>query len=173
MAASELDMQVLIVGTGGQGVVLMASVLSEMASMVYGKVITSETHGMAMRGGSVKASVKMGDYSSPLIPSGSADVLVGLDSMEARNHMYILSPKGVSIVNTPELGGFDYTIDAAGIALRENLSRALNMIMLGLFLKVSGSGLGLKEAISVVRNLSPPRYREDNIRALNLGFSFA
>ncbi len=173
MATRKIDMQIFIVGTGGQGVVLLGRVLSEMGSRVSHKVIASETHGMAMRGGSVTASVKIGDYESPLIPSGSADVLIGLDSLEARNHMYMLATEGISIVNTLEPDGFDYTMDATGMAMRENMPGSLNMIMLGLFLKVAVPGLDLQLAISVINDLSPPRFRNDNVRALNMGFSSA
>ncbi len=37
-------------------------------------VLTSETHGMAMRGGTVISHVKVGPFQSPLIRYGQADV---------------------------------------------------------------------------------------------------
>ena len=37
-------------------------------------VLTSETHGMAQRGGTVLSTVKVGTFASPLIRAGQADV---------------------------------------------------------------------------------------------------
>ena len=52
----------------------LTRVLAEAADGAGLEVITSETHGMAQRGGTVISMVKVGPFRGPLIPAGSADV---------------------------------------------------------------------------------------------------
>ena len=70
--------QIVVVGTGGQGVLFVTRALVETAFLSGYPVISSETHGMAMRGGSVFSQVKIGRYLSPAIEQGQADLLLGL-----------------------------------------------------------------------------------------------
>ena len=62
--------QIVISGVGGQGVLFVTRLLAEAAIARGLPVLTSETHGMAQRGGSVVSHLKVGDFSSPLIRSG-------------------------------------------------------------------------------------------------------
>ena len=59
--------QVIISGVGGQGVLFVTRLLAEAAINKGLPVFTSETHGMAQRGGTVLSHFKVGDFSSPLI----------------------------------------------------------------------------------------------------------
>ena len=52
-------------------------------------VISSETHGMAMRGGSVVSYVRIGNYKSPLIRAGQADIILSLAEQELALYMHI------------------------------------------------------------------------------------
>ena len=93
----------LLCGVGGQGVVL-ASKLIAYGAMEKGMFVrTSETIGMAQRGGSVVSHVRMGEeIHSPMIPKGCADVLLAFEPAEAvRNLSYLRrGPKeGIVIVN--------------------------------------------------------------------------
>jgi indolepyruvate ferredoxin oxidoreductase beta subunit len=65
---------VLIVGVGGQGVLLASRVIGEAAMREGHEVVMSEVHGMAQRGGSVSAVVRFGQgVLSPLVPKAGAD----------------------------------------------------------------------------------------------------
>ena len=93
----------LLCGVGGQGVIL-ASKLIAYAAMEKGmSVRTSETIGMAQRGGSVVSHVRIGEKTySPMIPKGSADVLLAFEPAEAvRSLPYLKAGKeeGCVIVN--------------------------------------------------------------------------
>ena len=74
----------LLCGVGGQGVVL-ASRLIAYAAMEQGDFVrTTETIGMAQRGGSVVSHVRAGEeVHSPLIPAGGADVILAFEPGEA------------------------------------------------------------------------------------------
>lgn len=75
---------VLIVGVGGQGVILASEILSEVALKVGMDVKKSEVHGMAQRGGAVSSHVRFGPkVYSPLIGVGEADVILAFEALEA------------------------------------------------------------------------------------------
>ncbi len=75
---------VLLVGVGGQGVVLASDILAGAALEAGYDVKKSEIHGMSQRGGSVFSHVRFGrKVHSPTIAPGEADVLASLERMEA------------------------------------------------------------------------------------------
>ena len=98
MRTSECD--IVIVGVGGQGVILISDVIGRAGVMAGKPVRGAETHGMAQRGGSVINHTRIGCRFSPLVASGEADVLVALEPAEALRFAYFLSPHGVALVNT-------------------------------------------------------------------------
>jgi indolepyruvate ferredoxin oxidoreductase, beta subunit len=74
---------VLIVGVGGQGVLLASRVIGEAAMREGQEVVMSEVHGMAQRGGSVSAVVRFGKgVLSPLVPKAGADLILGFEPVE-------------------------------------------------------------------------------------------
>ena len=93
-------MQIAITGRGGQGVLFLTRILCECALEMGLGVIASETHGMAMRGGSVISTLKVGEYRGPLIGSGRADVMLVLDPGSHDTFAHLLSPRGVAFLNT-------------------------------------------------------------------------
>ena len=94
---------VVLTGIGGQGTVLAAKILAQAAQARGWHVRTAETIGMAQRGGSVVSHVRMGDegetVASPLVPRGTADMLVAFEPGEgARMAMSgILKEGGVMV----------------------------------------------------------------------------
>ncbi len=74
---------VLMVGVGGQGIVLASDVLAEAAAIEGLDVKKSEIHGMSRRGGPVFSHVRFGErVHSPVIPQGQADLILALEPME-------------------------------------------------------------------------------------------
>lgn len=74
---------VLMVGVGGQGVVLASDILAVAALRSGHDVKKSEIHGMSQRGGPVFSHVRFGPVvHSPTIPAGEADILYSLERME-------------------------------------------------------------------------------------------
>ena len=70
---------VVLVGVGGQGILLSSAIIAQAAISVGFDVKTYEIHGMAQRGGSVLAQVRYGEkVYSPLIPKGEATVMASL-----------------------------------------------------------------------------------------------
>ena len=111
---------VLIVGVGGQGVILASEMLSEVALRSGLDVKKSEVHGMSQRGGVVTSHVRFGTkVDSPLIPGGEADVILGFELAESLRWIHELAEGGQLIVNSQRLvppitatGKFSYPADA-------------------------------------------------------------
>lgn len=86
MPESKIDRvwNVMLVGVGGQGVVLASDILAAAALVAGLDVKKSEIHGMSQRGGSVFSHVRFGPkVHSPTIPHGEVDVLYSLERIEA------------------------------------------------------------------------------------------
>ncbi|MBU0519477.1 indolepyruvate oxidoreductase subunit beta [bacterium] len=95
---------VLIVGVGGQGVLLASQILSDVALQAGNDVKKSEVHGMSQRGGVVSSHVRFGPkVYSPLIPNGQADVILAFERAEALRWAHELKPDGNMIVNDQKL----------------------------------------------------------------------
>ncbi len=96
---------VVLAGVGGQGNVLSARMLAEVALSMGYDVKTSEVHGMAQRGGSVVCMVRWGEkVYSPLIEVAKADFLLAFELLEGLRFLRYLGGEGTAIVN-------DYRLD--------------------------------------------------------------
>lgn len=104
-AKAREPMNVLIVGVGGQGVIMVSKVLATLAQSSGFEVKQSEVHGMAKRGGSVFSHVRFGPQVwSPTIPKGEADILVALEWAEGLRWLSFLKPDtGIFICDTKRI----------------------------------------------------------------------
>ncbi len=90
----------LLAGVGGQGVVLASMVVAEALSSAGHDVKQSEVHGMAQRGGSVFSHIRFGPrVASPLVPLGTAEVLVGFEWAEVLRWLPYLRPGGAVVAD--------------------------------------------------------------------------
>jgi indolepyruvate ferredoxin oxidoreductase beta subunit len=89
---------VLMVGVGGQGIVLASDILAEAALLAGLDVKKSEIHGMSQRGGPVFSHVRFGAHvDSPVISIGSAHVLYALERMELLRWADYAGPDAVAV----------------------------------------------------------------------------
>lgn len=91
---------VLMVGVGGQGIILASDIVAEAALAAGFDVKKSEVHGMSQRGGSVVSHVRLGERVwSPMIPEGEADALVAFEPLEALRALHLLRPDATVILS--------------------------------------------------------------------------
>lgn len=104
-AKAREPMNVLIVGVGGQGVIMVSKALASLAQSKGFEVKQSEVHGMAKRGGTVFSHVRFGPQVwSPTIPKGEADILVALEWAEGLRWLPYLKPDtGIFICDTKRI----------------------------------------------------------------------
>ena len=92
--------ELILCGRGGQGIVFLTRLIGEIVTAKGLDVISSETHGMAVRGGSINSHLRIGPFSSSLIRLGRADFLVSLDASETANNRHYLRPDGQIVENS-------------------------------------------------------------------------
>ncbi|RJO65320.1 MAG: indolepyruvate oxidoreductase subunit beta [Myxococcales bacterium] len=156
MTSSGKTTNILVVGVGGQGIILASEVLSMVALDAGFDVKKSEVHGMAQRGGSVNSMVRFGPkVHAPIIPSGETDILLAFEKLEPLRWLKFCHPATVAIVNDQTIHSLTtatslerypenvddelrarfsrlYLTPAAEIAGRVGNPRVVNVILLGL-----------------------------------------
>ena len=94
------EFNLLISAVGGQGGLTLSRIIANAAVKIGLKVRVGETLGMSQRGGAVTSFVRIGeDVYSPLITEGEADVLIGMEPIEALRAAKYIGSKTVAIVN--------------------------------------------------------------------------
>ena len=94
-----MKLDLVLAGVGGQGVVSLGVVVAAAAQREGYTVKLSEVHGMAQRGGSVMASLRIaeGPIHGALIPAGTADFIVATEPLEGLRYLDLLSPEGTLV----------------------------------------------------------------------------
>ncbi|HHX48871.1 MAG TPA: indolepyruvate oxidoreductase subunit beta [Clostridiales bacterium] len=186
-----MNLDILIVGVGGQGTLLASRVLGEIAILSGLDCKLNEIHGMSQRGGSVVTHVRMGDdVYSPTVLEGNADYIIAFEKLEALRWSYYLKENGKIIVNDQEIlpmpvisGKEKYPsniiehmkktysvldIDAISIAKEIKNPKSVNIILLGIFcaLEKIDLDLGLKAMLKYVK----PQFHQSNTIAFNKGY---
>jgi len=181
---------ILLVGVGGQGTILVSRILTEGLIQAGFDVKMSEVHGMAQRGGSVTTQVRYGKkVYSPIIGKGQADILVSFEKMEAVRWIEYLKPDGIVVVNNYEIpslpiasGKEEYpqgliealqgsfktvVVDAGTIAEELGNIKTQNIVLFGALVKA----LGLDEIdwVKIIRETIKPKLVDINIKAYNKG----
>ena len=187
-----MKFDLIIVGVGGQGVILASDIIGRSAVKEGMPVRSAETHGMAQRGGSVENHIRIGINFGPLIPEGDADALLGFEPVEAIRCSHLLSRDGIAIINTERIipvsvssGAFTYpdveslfkevkkvfrnviTLNATKIAKKAGDVMTANTVMLGVLARY----LPIKEKtiIQTLKESVPKSLLEANLKAFELG----
>ncbi len=160
--------QVLISGLGGQGILFLTRILAEAALYKGLDVITSETHGMAMRGGSVTSMVKVGGFLSPLIPPGGADVGLFLEPRNLPAHGHFVARDGFLLVNSAGEGEHP-SVDASGTAAALGSPVAANLVILGFAAARGALFCDPDDLKGVIARITREAYRDKNLEAFGAG----
>ena len=186
---------ILIVGVGGQGVILASELLSEAAMEAGFDAKKSEIHGMAQRGGVVSSHVRFGKkVHSPLIPNGKADAVLAFEAAEGVRWAHQTSREGLLVVNTQKIippiafmkeysypenpieeasmqVGRILPIDGIGIAHKIGNPKLVNTILLG---AIAGE-IPISQEIweTIIRRRVPRGTEEANLQGFTEGMKLA
>jgi len=182
---------ILLVGVGGQGIILASEIMADAFLEAGFDVKKSEVHGMAQRGGSVTTHVRFGaKVFSPLIKEGEADIFLAFEELEALRYLHYLKPEATILLNEQRinppgvsLGNEVYPADVAGVlsrrvrqfksipgrrlALQAGDARAVNIVLLGALSSI----LPVVEEVwtdNILRRF-PPKAQRINLDAFHLG----
>jgi indolepyruvate ferredoxin oxidoreductase beta subunit len=168
-----LKQQIIVSGLGGQGALTLTRLLAEAAAAEGLPVITSETHGMAQRGGTVISMIKVGPFRGPLIPAGEADRGLFLYPKNLAVHRFYLRAGGAVFVNTPLPGDY-LNVDARSLAATHGLPPvAANLILLGFAAAQGGLFAAPELLVAMIEAKTPERFREASLKAFQLGLAAA
>lgn len=182
-------MNYLITGVGGQGTVLASKLIADALMARGEQVHSAETIGMAQRGGSVSSHIRTGAVLSPLIPRGTADVLIAFEPAEAVRCLPYLREKGVAIVNTAPVrpvtsslaDNYDLPallqfltaqpqrmimVDGTQLCAEVGSAKVLNVCLLGVAAHADCLGITLAELEQALASRLPAKLLELNQQAL-------
>ena len=190
------EVNTLIVGVGGQGIILISELLGKAAVADGLSVRGSEVLGMAVRGGSVVSTVRIGsEVYGPLIPAGKGDILIGMEPVEALRNIVYLSKSGLVILNTEtvvpftvSLGESEYpgldkiienlkrvtnkviALDAPQIAEEAGSPLAANIVMLGALFAAGQLPIRIETMKEAIQARFSPKLAPVNLKAFALGY---
>ena len=184
---------IILCGVGGQGILSIATVISEAATAAGLQLKQAEVHGMSQRGGSVVTYVRFGDkVYSPVITAGEADYIVSFEKLEAARYADCLKEGGTVIVNTQEIapmpvivGATAYpsdilsemtakgihvdAMDALSLAETAGSSKAVNIVLMGRLAKYFD--IPKDKWIAAIEKSVAEKFVEMNKKAFELGYS--
>ena len=181
---------IILSGVGGQGILSVAAVIGMAALEQTLFIKQAEVHGMSQRGGAVQSHLRISsnEIASDLIPSGSADMILSVEPMEALRYLPFLSKDGWVVTNTtPFVNIPDYPeteelmkqydaipnvikVDADDIAKKLGSARSSNIVIVGaasLHLDIPFESL--EDGIHKIFGRKGDKVIEKNIEALKAG----
>jgi indolepyruvate ferredoxin oxidoreductase, beta subunit len=190
-----MTLNLIFTGVGGQGVVVLSDIFCEAAMIDGFDVAKAEIHGMAQRGGSISAHVRIGDeVLSPLIEQGKSDIIVGFELLETARSLSMLKSKGTVVVNTkfiPPNISFQtsekplkpeelfamiekkalnvFKVDGIGIAKKLGNLLVVNTILLGAVSALSEVPIKPESFKIAIGNRLKEKYMKLNLDAFQLG----
>lgn len=163
-----MKQQIIVSGIGGQGALFVTRVIAQAAVDSGIPVLTSETHGMAQRGGTVISTIKIGEFASPLIRTGQADVGLLLWEKNLEVHRPLMKESGVVVINGPAVGE-GIRLDASAIARGLGNAVLANLVLLGCAVHHHALFCDENACIAAIRKLAPQRFVEQNLQAFAEG----
>ena len=191
------ELNVILAGVGGQGILLASQVLGVTAVKEGFNVRVSEIHGMAQRGGAVISHVRIGKkVYAPTVLEGKANVILGFEPLETLRNIKYASEKTLALISKEiivptgfstqpvEYPNFEkiiekiqqftekiIIIDALNLAKKAGNAITRNMVMLGALAATGMLPLKTETLKETIRELVRPAYVEMNLKAFELGYA--
>jgi len=185
-----MSYDIVLGGVGGQGLMTVAEVLAETAYSLGYNVKIMKYKGLAQRGGSIRAYVRIGNVYSPIVPDGSANVVMSFELSETLNVerfvgeetiVLVLDYKVPSILNILGMEKYPENLkeefESKGYYVlpgEEDVKRygipaiSLNSYMVGAFSVIAEEIISESTLREVLFNRLK-RFREENMKAYELG----
>ena len=182
---------ILMVGVGGQGVILASEIVAEVMMRAGFDVKKNEVHGMAQRGGSVNSHVRFGSkVYSPVIKKGEVDILLSFEQLETMRYLDFLKEDSIILVNNQKivppsvtLGTDEYPVnipellaerypkfvlvDALNAAREAGSIKVVNIAFIGFLSRYFDIDVGIWQ--NTISSMLPPKIVELNLRAFAIG----
>lgn len=192
------EFNIVVVGVGGQGILLASEILGTAALKEGLNVRVSEIHGMAQRGGSVISNVRIGEkVLAPTILEGTADVLLGFEPLETLRNLKFASEKTVVLMNNEPVPPPGLTTKMMGYSCLEDVTEKIraftkkvvvmeaailaeeagsiltrNIVLIGGLAAMGKTPVKIESLKEAIRELVPAKYKEMNMKAFELGYEY-
>jgi indolepyruvate ferredoxin oxidoreductase beta subunit len=196
MATAVKELNIIIAGVGGQGVVVLSELLGNAAVRDGLKVRGSEVLGMAQRGGSVFSNIRLGtDVEAPMTADGKCDVLVAVEPSEGLRNIQYLNKSTTVVLNirkvvpsTVSMGKSTYpeidqivaklktitsqviTLDATELAEKAGNRQSANVVMIGALFGSGKVPISIETMKEYIRERFAGKGADVNIKAFDLGY---
>jgi len=187
----KMHIQMIMSGVGGQGVLLLTRVFSEVALKEGYPIIGSEDHGMSQRGGSVITHLKIGDFDSPLVKKGNSDILFSLEKNEAYKTLHYLKPStksqngGLCFINAANTDFMDpeikahlkekgievYIFGADQLAREMGSIQSVNIVMIGFASAHPRFPFSREKLRGAIERVTPSRFKDLSLRIFDKAFA--
>ncbi len=185
-----MQINIILAGVGGQGILTIAAVIDQAALQSGLIVRQAEVHGMSQRGGAVQSHLRIADQEiySDLIAEGTANLILSVEPLEALRYLPFLAPEGRVVTSTEPFVNMEgypamediirelhrtnqpILVNAPELARKAGSPRTSNMVMLGAAAPFTGIAQEkLEEAISGLFQTKGPEIVAMNIRAFRKG----
>ena len=160
---SDKEINILIAGFGGQGVILVGNVLAYACIDAGKNVCAMASYGAEVRGGTAKALISISDHEidSPVIERPNLAIIMNAPSFI--KYIDTIQPGSPVIINSsmidmdkaPKTKHDIVKVDATNFAIRMGNIRVANVVMLGAMIKKTG----ILEPQSVVNGMKRAFYK--------------
>ncbi len=190
------DFNIVLVGIGGQGILLAAEVLGTAAVKDGLNVRMSEIHGMAQRGGSVTSTVRFGEHVyAPTVLEGQADLLMGFEQLETLRSLNYASEKTTVLIGDERIPPTELAaknaeypstesiiqkireftekiiaVDAAELAERAGNRVVQNVVLVGAATGTAILPIKKRSITDALKELAPSKYLQLNMKAFEIGY---
>ena len=178
---------------GGQGILTIATIIGDAATVAGLNLKQAEVHGMSQRGGDVQSNLRLSTdlIHSDLIKQGAADLIISMEPMEALRYLPYLNKEGwvvtsshpfKNIPNYPEEEALTQELNnlpkvaslpIEDVAKENNLPKSANVVLLGMAAKYIEilTPEQLRESIARVFASKGEKIVEANQLAFDLGLN--
>ena len=190
-----MKLDIIFTGVGGQGIVVASDIFCEAAMMNGWDVAKAEVHGMAQRGGSIVAHVRIGNnVQAPIIEKGKANMILGFEMLETARTLSMLKKDGIVLVNTKYISpstSFNkdsksltsntlletlkknsnrvFTIDGQSIAIKLGNLRVVNTVLLGALSTLLENHITIESIKKSIAMRLKDKYVTVNLKAFEFG----
>jgi indolepyruvate ferredoxin oxidoreductase beta subunit len=190
------ELDIVLVGVGGQGTLLAAEILGTAAVKDGLNVRVSEIHGMAQRGGAVTSDVRIGEkVLASTVMDGQADVLLGFEPLETLRNLKYVSEKTLIIMSDERIAPTElaaknktypsmkeildkirrFTKNVTVVETRKLTEEAgssltRNIVMIGALAAFGKLPIKKESLLETVQELVPAKHLDKNVKAFELGY---
>jgi indolepyruvate ferredoxin oxidoreductase beta subunit len=194
-------LNVIVTGVGGQGNVLISQLMGRALVRAGYHVTIGETYGASQRGGAVMSHLRVSRQAQygPLIPQGQANVILGLEPVEALRVLGQYGNPGVTVITNSrpvyplavaigtahypsveeivkaleELSSRAWLINATDVAIDMGAPILANIIMVGALVGAGVLPLAAEEFELELRESLPADRLDLNLKAFRRGLAEA